>query len=75
DIPTVPLKEGATSHDAEYKSNPSAFLLQCEQEHGSVYNIRIFNQFLTVVNGPDLARELFLRDDLNALDASEQVFV
>ncbi|KAG0260136.1 hypothetical protein DFQ27_003685, partial [Actinomortierella ambigua] len=72
DIPTVPLKGGATSHDAEYKKDPSAFLLRCEQEYGSVYSIRIFNQFLTVVNGPELARELFLRDDLNALDASEQ---
>ncbi|KAG0269132.1 hypothetical protein DFQ27_004705 [Actinomortierella ambigua] len=73
DIPTVALKDGATSHDEEYKKDPKAFMLRCEQEYGSVYNLHLFNQFQTVVNGPELARELFLRDDLNAGDAVEEL--
>ncbi|KAF9974926.1 hypothetical protein BGZ73_001587 [Actinomortierella ambigua] len=72
DIPTVALKNGATSHDEEYFKDPAGFMLKCEQEYGSVFNLRIYNQFFTVVNGPELAREMFLRDDLNAGDSIEE---
>ncbi|KAF9160434.1 hypothetical protein DFQ26_005516 [Actinomortierella ambigua] len=73
DIPTVALKTGATTHDQEYRQDPQAFMLKCEQEYGSVYNVYLTNELLTIVSGPDLAREFYFNKDLSFSDAVDKV--
>ncbi|KAF9954472.1 hypothetical protein BGZ72_004577 [Mortierella alpina] len=69
-IPTVPLRPGDNTHDAEYSEDPDLFLLTCEQRYGPVFNISINNKFATIISGP-LAREVFMTEDLSLGDATE----
>ncbi|KAG0242724.1 hypothetical protein BGW41_003620 [Actinomortierella wolfii] len=73
DIPTVALKNGATSHDMEFFADPDGFMERCEKEYGPVFNLHLYNLFLTVVNGPELTRDIFNREELSSSDAIEQL--
>ncbi|KAG0211429.1 hypothetical protein BGX28_007921 [Mortierella sp. GBA30] len=74
-IPFVALREGDQTHDAEYDENPDEFLQKCEQRYGSVFNLKIFNQNLTVLSGAVHIRELFgnQNDDLSFTDALDSL--
>ncbi|KAF9954475.1 hypothetical protein BGZ72_004580 [Mortierella alpina] len=61
-IPTVALRLGNKTHDAEYSEDPDLFLSTCEERYGPVFNLYIFNQFSTMVSGP-LAREIFMNEN------------
>ncbi|KAF9934633.1 hypothetical protein BGZ67_003769 [Mortierella alpina] len=67
-IPTVALRPGDKTHDAEYFEDPDLFLSTCEKRYGPVFNLYFYNQFITLISGP-LAREVFMTDDLNFGDA------
>ncbi|KAF9570517.1 hypothetical protein EC968_001739 [Mortierella alpina] len=69
-IPTVALRPGDKTHDAEYHEDPDLFLSTCEERYGPVFNIFIFNQFITMISGP-LAREVFMTENLNFGDAAD----
>ncbi|KAF9963474.1 hypothetical protein BGZ70_007393 [Mortierella alpina] len=67
-IPTVALRPGDKTHDAEFFEDPDLFLTTCTERYGPVFNLYLYNQFLTIISGP-LAREVFMTDDLNFGDA------
>ncbi|CAO3564981.1 unnamed protein product [Mortierella alpina] len=67
-IPTVVLRPGDKTHDAEFFEDPDLFLTTCAERYGPVFNLYLYNQFLTIISGP-LAREVFMTDDLNFGDA------
>ncbi|KAF9191908.1 hypothetical protein BGZ50_009028 [Haplosporangium sp. Z 11] len=71
-IPTVRLRAGDTTHDAEYKEDTDKFLAQCEEEYGPVFNLHIFNQHLTAVSG-SYAREVLMNDDMSFSDAIDDL--
>ncbi|KAF9961118.1 hypothetical protein BGZ72_004882 [Mortierella alpina] len=71
-IPTVALRKGDSTHDAEHKDDPDLFLARCEEEYGPVFNLHILNQNLTVVSGP-MVREVFMNEDFNFGDAIHDV--
>ncbi|KAG0247590.1 hypothetical protein DFQ27_001834 [Actinomortierella ambigua] len=48
-------------------------MLKCEREYGSVYNVYLTNELLTIVSGPDLAREFYFNKDLSFSDAVDKV--
>ncbi|KAF9288598.1 hypothetical protein BGZ68_010898 [Mortierella alpina] len=68
-IPTVALRPGDKTHDAEYFEDPDLFLSTCEERYGPVFNLYFYNQFITMISGP-LAREVFMTEDLNFGDAA-----
>ncbi|KAF9128469.1 hypothetical protein BGX30_014304 [Mortierella sp. GBA39] len=72
-IPKASLREGDSTHDVEYNEDPDAFLLRCEQAYGPVFQIQCLNQYLTVVSGPSLAREIHLHEDFSFRDAVEHM--
>ncbi|KAF9953536.1 hypothetical protein BGZ72_005346 [Mortierella alpina] len=69
-IPTVALRSGDKTHDAEYNEDPDLFLSTCEERYGPVFNLHIFNQLITIISGP-LAREVFMTEDLSFGDAAD----
>ncbi|KAF9973396.1 hypothetical protein BGZ75_001194, partial [Mortierella antarctica] len=69
-IPTAALRPGDKTHDAEYSEDPDLFLSTCEELYGPVFNIFIYNQFITMISGP-LAREVFMTENLNFGDAAD----
>ncbi|GJJ75559.1 hypothetical protein EMPS_07917 [Entomortierella parvispora] len=71
-IPTVPLRPGDTTHDAEYREGPDLFLSRCEQEFGPVFNCYIQGQSVTAVSGR-LVREVFLNDNFSFSDAIDDM--
>ncbi|KAF9572137.1 hypothetical protein EC968_010223 [Mortierella alpina] len=71
-IPTVPVRAGDSSHDAEYYEDQSLFIARCEEQYGPVFNLHIHNQFMTVVSGP-LVREVFTNENFNFGDALDDV--
>ncbi|KAF9964598.1 hypothetical protein BGZ70_006216 [Mortierella alpina] len=72
-IPTVAIRAGDQSHDAEYNEDPDKFLQKCEKQYGQVFNLLILNQRVTCVSGPTLVRDIFMTDDLNFSDALNQL--
>ncbi|KAF9920251.1 hypothetical protein FBU30_009964 [Linnemannia zychae] len=70
-IPKVALRDGETTHDAEYYEDPQAFLLRCEKIYGPVFQVCINNQVLTAVSGSDLAREVHFNEALSFRDNVE----
>ncbi|KAF8934124.1 hypothetical protein BGZ47_010510 [Haplosporangium gracile] len=72
-IPKVPLREGDSTHDAEYIEDPDAFLLRCEQAYGPVFQVQRLNQTLIVVSGPSLNREIHMHEDFSFRDAVEHM--
>jgi hypothetical protein len=64
----VSLRPGDKTHDAEFFKDPDLFLTTCTERYGPVFNLYLYNQFLTIISGP-LAREVFMTDDLNFGDA------
>ncbi|KAF9564469.1 hypothetical protein EC968_004492 [Mortierella alpina] len=71
-IPTVALRSGDSTHDAEYRDDPDLFLSRCEEEYGPVFNVYILNQCLTVISGP-MVREVFMNEDFSFGDALDDV--
>ncbi|KAF9290596.1 hypothetical protein BGZ68_006588 [Mortierella alpina] len=71
-IPTVALRSGDSTHDAEYNDDPDLFLSRCEEEYGPIFNLHIFNQNLTVVSGP-MVRDVFMTEDFNFGDAMDDL--
>ncbi|KAG9322835.1 hypothetical protein KVV02_008778 [Mortierella alpina] len=71
-IPTVALRSGDSTHDAEYNDDPDLFLSRCEEEYGPVFNLYILNQNLTVISGP-MVREVFMNEDFSFGDAIDDV--
>ncbi|KAF9571170.1 hypothetical protein EC968_000973 [Mortierella alpina] len=71
-IPTVALRSGNSTHDAEYKDDPDLFLSRCEEEYGPVFNLYILNQHLTVISGP-MVREVFMNEDFDFSEAANGV--
>ena len=71
-IPTVALRSGDSTHDAEYNDDPDLFLSRCEEEYGPIFNLHIFNQNLTVVSGP-MVRDVFMTEDFNFGDAVDDL--
>ncbi|KAF9963473.1 hypothetical protein BGZ70_007392 [Mortierella alpina] len=69
-IPTAALRPGDKSHDAEYTEDPDLFLSTCEECYGPVFNLYLYNQFITMVSGP-LAREVFMTENMNFGDAAD----
>ncbi|KAG0282440.1 hypothetical protein BGZ97_008988, partial [Linnemannia gamsii] len=71
-IPNVPIREGDSTHDKELGADHDAFLVRCEEEYGPVFNLKVFNQNLTVISGP-MVREVFLNQSLSSGDAIDTV--
>ncbi|CAO3571090.1 unnamed protein product [Mortierella alpina] len=71
-IPTVALRSGDSTHDAEFKDDPDLFLARCEEEYGPVFNLYVLNQNPTVISGP-MVREVFMNEDFNFGDAIHDV--
>ncbi|KAF9355986.1 hypothetical protein BGX34_010163 [Mortierella sp. NVP85] len=67
-IPTVAVRKGDSTHDAEYFSDPDAFLKKTEAEYGPVFNLNIMNQHMTVISGP-MVREVFMTESFSFSDA------
>ncbi|KAF9946031.1 hypothetical protein BGZ72_000752, partial [Mortierella alpina] len=72
-IPIVALKEGATTHDKEYSADPDEFLARCEKEYGDIFQLYLFNQKPILVTGQNLIREVFMREEFNGADATDQL--
>ncbi|KAG0004140.1 hypothetical protein BGZ80_004325 [Entomortierella chlamydospora] len=71
-IPTVRIRPGDTSNDAEYDEDNDLFLARCEEEYGLVFNCSMKNQYLTVISG-SLVREIFMTEELNFMDAVDEI--
>ncbi|KAG0225391.1 cytochrome P450 [Mortierella sp. GBAus27b] len=71
-IPTVALRKGDTTHDAEYFSDPDVFLKRCDEECGPVFNVDVMGQRMTVISGP-MVREIFINDNFSFNDAIDDV--
>ncbi|KAF9104521.1 hypothetical protein BGX29_001764 [Mortierella sp. GBA35] len=71
-IPTVPLRAGDTTHDAEFDDDPDLFLARCVEEHGPVFNVKVLNQNLTVISG-NMVREVFMNEAFSFGDAIEDL--
>ncbi|KAF9571169.1 hypothetical protein EC968_000972 [Mortierella alpina] len=71
-IPTVALRSGDSTHDAEYEDDPDLFLSRCEKEYGPVFNLYILNQHLTVISGP-MVREVFMNEEFSFGDAIDDL--
>ncbi|KAG0211435.1 hypothetical protein BGX28_007927 [Mortierella sp. GBA30] len=71
-IPTVSIRPGDKAHDEEFYENPDLFLTKCEEQYGSMFNLHIYNQFLTVISGAHI-REIFKTESLNFGDAADDV--
>ncbi|KAF9172261.1 hypothetical protein BGX21_005194 [Mortierella sp. AD011] len=71
-IPTVRIRPGDTSNDAEYDEDNDLFLARCEEEYGLVFNCFVKNQYLTVISG-SLVHEIFMTEELNFMDAVDEI--
>ncbi|KAG0274182.1 hypothetical protein BGZ96_004444, partial [Linnemannia gamsii] len=67
-IPNVPIRKGNSTHDKELNENHNEFLIRCEEEYGAVFNLKVFNQDLTVISGP-MVREVFMSRSFSSGDA------
>ncbi|KAF8970278.1 hypothetical protein BGZ46_010508 [Entomortierella lignicola] len=71
-IPTAPLRKGDSTHETEYREDPDAFLIKCEEECGPVFNMHFLNKPLTVVSGPQI-RDVFMNEGFSFDDAIEEL--
>ncbi|KAG0211434.1 hypothetical protein BGX28_007926 [Mortierella sp. GBA30] len=71
-IPTVPIRSGDPTHDREYFEDPNLFLAKCEEQYGDVFNLYIYNQYLTVISGAAV-REIFKTESMNFGDALDDI--
>ncbi|KAG0321926.1 hypothetical protein BGZ99_003596 [Dissophora globulifera] len=70
-VPTASLRPGDSTHDKEYNDDQDEFLIRCEEECGPIFNVYLFNKFITVVSGPQI-REVFLNESFSAGDAIDE---
>jgi hypothetical protein len=69
----VAIREGDSTHDAEFNENQDGFLVKCEQTYGPVFELKIHNQTLTIVSGGTLAREIHCNDNFSFRDSVEHM--
>ncbi|KAF9431527.1 hypothetical protein BGZ76_000198 [Entomortierella beljakovae] len=71
-IPMARLGQGDSTHDKEISDDPDSFLRRCEEEVGSIFDIKYLNKTLTVVSG-SFIREVFLNENFNVFDGIEEM--
>ncbi|KAG9068998.1 hypothetical protein KI688_009888 [Linnemannia hyalina] len=69
-IPNVPIRKGDSNHDKELEEDQDEFLIRCEEEYGPIFNVKAYNQDLTVISGP-MVREVFMNESFSFGDAMD----